>query len=108
MSGQDHEFLLKLSLSCKFSNCVLHNFVNILSLYFTFHSLQFVFDFVETHRIKECHVSACTSSGVPVHGTDSPPLPSYGRRRKSKDRPVGVWNVDGEVLRQASLSLRYS
>lgn len=72
-----------------------------------FASLQFAFDFVETHRVKECHVSACTKSGIPVHGTDSPLLGSYRTRQNSKDRPVGVWNVDGEVLRQASLSLRY-
>lgn len=73
-----------------------------------FPSLQFALDFVETHRIKECHVSACCKSGRPVHGTDSPLLSSYRRRPDSKQRPVGVWNVDGEVLRQASLSLRYA
>ncbi|XP_020611928.1 ceramide kinase-like [Orbicella faveolata] len=67
---------------------------------------QFALDFVETHRIKECHVSAYRKSGRPVHGTDSPLLSSYQARPNSKDRPVGVWNVDGEVLRQASLSLR--
>jgi len=73
-----------------------------------FSSLQFALDFVETHRIKECHVSAYRKSGRPVHGTDSPLLSSYQARPNSKDRPVGVWNVDGEVLRQASLSLRYA
>ena len=70
--------------------------------------LQFALDFVETHRVKECHVSAGCKSGRPVHGTDSPLLSSYRTRPNSKDRPVGVWNVDGEVLRQASLSLRYA
>ena len=43
-----------------------------------------------------------------MHDTDSPLLGSYRTRPNSKDRPVGVWNVDGEVLRQASLSLRYA
>ena len=43
-----------------------------------------------------------------MHGNDSPLLSSYRARPNSKDRPVGVWNVDGEVLRQASLSLRYA
>ena len=71
-------------------------------------SLQFALDFVETHRIKECHVNASYKSGHPVHGTDSPLLSSYRARPNSKDRPVGVWNVDGEVLRQATLSLRYA
>lgn len=75
---------------------------------FHFPSLQFALDFVETHRIKECHVSACHNSGRPVYGTDSPLLSSYRTQPNSKDRPVGVWNVDGEVLRQASLSLRYA
>ena len=73
-----------------------------------FLSLQFALDFVETHRIKECHVSASCKSGRLLHGTDSPLLSSYRARPNSKDRPVGVWNVDGEVLRQASLSLRYA
>lgn len=69
---------------------------------------QFAFGFIETHRVKECHIRACDKSGVPVSGTDSPLLGgSYRARRNHKERrPVGVWNVDGEVLRQASLSLR--
>ena len=71
-------------------------------------SLQFAFGFIETHRVKECHIHACDKSGVPVSGTDSLLHGgSYRRRRNPKEQPVGVWNVDGEVLRQASLSLRY-
>ena len=73
---------------------------------FHFPFLQFALDFVETHRIKECHVNASYKSGYPVRGTDSPLLSSYRARPNSKGRPVGVWNVDGEVLRQAALSLR--
>nr|XP_058960896.1 ceramide kinase-like isoform X3 [Pocillopora verrucosa] len=68
---------------------------------------QFAFGFIETHRVKECHIHACDKSGVPVSGTDSLLHGgSYRGRRNPKEQPVGVWNVDGEVLRQASLSLR--
>ena len=49
---------------------------------------------------------ACNKSGVPVQGADGPLLDSYRGSRISKDRSVGTWNVDGEILRQHSLSLR--
>ncbi|CAH3180695.1 unnamed protein product [Porites lobata] len=67
---------------------------------------QFAFDFVECHRIKECYVQAQDKSGVPVQGADGPLLDSYRVSRNPKDRSVGIWNVDGELLRQPSLSLR--
>ena len=49
---------------------------------------------------------ACHKSGVPVQGADGPLLDSYRETRNLKDRSVGTWNVDGEILRQPSLSLR--
>ncbi|XP_067023571.1 ceramide kinase-like isoform X2 [Acropora muricata] len=67
---------------------------------------QFAFPFVECHRIKECHVKACDKSGYPVQGVDGPLLDSYRGSRNPKDNSVGTWNVDGEILRQHSLSLR--
>lgn len=68
---------------------------------------QFALPFVECHRIKECHVHACNKAGVPVQGADGPLLDSYLVSRNPKDRSVGTWNVDGEILRQRSLSLRF-
>ena len=50
---------------------------------------------------------ACNKSGVPVQGVDGPLLDSYRVSRNPKDSSVGTWNVDGEVLRQHSLSFRY-
>lgn len=70
------------------------------------HKDQFALPFVECHRIKECHVHACNKAGVPVQGADGPLLDSYLVSRNPKDRSVGTWNVDGEILRQRSLSLR--
>lgn len=67
---------------------------------------QFAFPFVECHRIKECHVKACDKSGYPVQGVDGPLLDSYRGSRNPKDKSVGTWNVDGEILRQHSLSLK--
>lgn len=68
--------------------------------------VQFAFPFVECHRIKECHVKACDKSGYPVQGVDGPLLDSYRGSRNPKDNSVGTWNVDGEILRQHSLSLK--
>ena len=42
-----------------------------------------------------------------MQGADGSLLDSYRVSRSAKDRSVGTWNVDGEVLRQHSLSLRY-
>ncbi|XP_068714957.1 ceramide kinase-like isoform X3 [Montipora foliosa] len=67
---------------------------------------QFAFPFVECHRVKECHVKACDKSGYPVQGSDGPLLDTYLGSRNPKDSSVGTWNVDGEILRQHSLSLR--
>lgn len=100
--------ITKEKLTVKMFPCEINTILQIFRHVIHFPSLQFALDFVETHRIKECHVSACCKSGRPVQGTDSPLLSSYRRRPDSKQRPVGVWNVDGEVLRQASLSLRYA
>ena len=41
-----------------------------------------------------------------MQGADGPLLDSYRVSRNPKDRSVGIWNVDGELLRQPSLSLR--
>lgn len=51
-------------------------------------------------------MQAQDKSGVPVQGADGPLLDSYRVSRNPKDRSVGIWNVDGELLRQPSLSLR--
>ena len=70
-------------------------------------SFQFAFPFVECHRVKECHVKACDKSGYPVQGSDGPLLDTYQGSRNPKDSSVGTWNVDGEILRQHSLSVRF-
>lgn len=70
---------------------------------------QFEFDFVETHRVRECHIRACSASEPEDAGNNGAecekkitPETATGR----KDRSVGVWNADGELLRKSALLAR--
>ena len=42
---------------------------------------------------------------MPV-SSDHSPAQAYHSRHSVRDKSLGVWNVDGELLRQAALSIR--
>ena len=69
---------------------------------------QFDFDFVETHRVKECRIRAWLpndSAGGEEAGDDKEKPSSSARRKK---RAVGMWNADGELLEKTELLVRYA
>ena len=63
---------------------------------------------METHRVRECHIRACPTSeeaaGETGTGREKEKDPSTATGKK--DRSIGVWNADGELLRETALLAR--
>lgn len=72
--------------------------------------LQFDFDFVDVSRVEQCHIRAITEYQQKHQDEDSVTTPLSNNASLptsvSKDRSVGTWNVDGEILNELSVLVR--
>jgi hypothetical protein len=71
---------------------------------------QFDFDFVEVSRVKQCYIRAVTDYEQRHKDDSEAPStrPASLPRSISRDRSIGVWNVDGELLNEPAVLVRYA
>lgn len=68
--------------------------------------VQFAFPFVECHRIEECTWKPVIRVNTPCTVLTDLSWIVTEEVAIPKDKSVGTWNVDGEILRQQTLLLR--